>query len=82
MQHQQHAHYHGARNVVEEEANTANGNAPREASLHHQHVHNHAQPSDYDDEYDDEDDEEEYDDEEEEEEEEEPVSPARDSGSF
>jgi hypothetical protein len=54
----------------EEEANSANGTVQREANLHH-HVHNHAQPSDYDDEeYDDEDDEdEEYDDEEEEDEE-------------
>lgn len=52
----------------------ANGNAPREPNLHHQHVHQHTQPSDYDDDYDDDEEEDEYDDDEEEEEEEEPVS--------
>jgi len=56
----------------EEEVNNANG-VSRDANVHHQHVHNHTQPSDYDDEeYDDEeDDDEEY--EEDEEEDEEPV---------
>jgi hypothetical protein len=54
----------------EEEANGANGTAPREANLHHQHVHNHAQPE-YEDEedYEEEDEDDDYDDEEEEDEE-------------
>ena len=55
----------------EEEANNPNGTISRDLGMHHQHVHNHTQPSEYDEEeYDDEEEEdEEYDDDEEEEDE-------------
>jgi hypothetical protein len=55
----------------EEEASSANGTVQRDANLHQHHVHNHSQPSDYDDEDDEyeEDEDDEYEDDEEEEEE-------------